>query len=135
MREWLLAVNTFIQLNGQRCGRRVMMVGCGNKHRVDVLADFVIHDPVIGKDLEFIGVLLLILQPLFDLGVAFLVRIDNRHKVFLARVDYPVQVIHAAPAATNLHALQLVPWDSRCEQVWTRQSGGGQGRWQSGRHV
>ena len=48
----LLAIDVLSVLNGQHRRRRMVMVGRGDKHRVDLLVHGVEHPPVIGERLR-----------------------------------------------------------------------------------
>ena len=51
VRQRLFAVNVFSQPNGRHRSRRVMMVGRGDKHGVDLTVHLIQHFPVVGKAL------------------------------------------------------------------------------------
>ena len=124
--ERFLTINSLIQVHGQHRGGSVMVVRCRDEYSVDLFADLVVHDAIIGEHLKFIRILLFPLQPFFDFCVGFFIGVDDRHQVFLARVYDPVQVAaQAAPAATDLHAIQPVAGSGGGQDVGAGKKAGG----------
>jgi hypothetical protein len=61
VRQRFLAVNRPVQIHRQHGSRSMMMIGRSNEHGVNLLADLVVHSPVISKYLSFLRITSLLL--------------------------------------------------------------------------
>src|SRR5260370_41327460 len=86
-----------------------MVVGRGDEHGVNALADLVEHDAVVGEDLEPGRVLAMVFQELFHFRLPFLIRVHDGHEIILALGDQPIEVsTRPATSATDLDAIELL---------------------------
>ena len=114
----LFAVNVFAQLHGDHGRQRMVMVGRGDEHRINLFADLVEHRAVVREDLKLVCIQVFSFQPPPHLRVLVRVRIDDGVKVLLVSVDHLVQMRrHPPAAAADLHAVQFVNGPGRGEDV------------------
>jgi hypothetical protein len=73
---------------------------------IRVLAHAVEHLPVIGEDLDLVGIALLVAQHPFHRGVAFFVHIHDGNQVF---IQCGSEMVHPTSAAPDLDTPHLVP--------------------------
>ncbi len=108
MADRFFAVNIFSGLHGHHGDFGVVMIGRGDKHRVNIFPNLVKHHAVIGEHLEFVRVAVVIFQPVFDAGVLSRIRVNDGVKVLAELVNHCVQVSRSANAAADLDAVELV---------------------------
>ena len=97
----------------------MVVIGRGDEHGVDLLADLVEHLPVVGEGLKLVGLVLLLFvgERLADHGEAFLAGIDDGDEV-LAQHRFDVR--HAASARADDDAAEFVAGIGGVEDVEAR---------------
>src|SRR5437016_9415033 len=101
----------------------MMMVGCGDDDEVDLLADFVVHLPIIREHLRFVRVTIMGFQIALYLGVSFFVRINDGINVVFTLGGQPLQMVHLPSAATDERTVEFV--SSGCpKNIGTRKETG-----------
>ena len=106
----------------------MMMIRCADEHRVNVLAHFIKHLPVVRKKSRLRRIRFLFLQPVLHLGLLLFIRVHNRVKVLVILANHGVQMVHASGAAADLHTIQFVPNCKRARLAVTRKKTGGGNR-------
>jgi hypothetical protein len=103
-----------------------MVIGGGDKYRVDLIGNLIEHHTVIREYLQPGTINFLLRQPLLDFRLSLFVRVDNRDQVVFAFVNNPIDMGRQAAATTSNHgAVQLAIWSFRGKQVrhWEQADG------------
>ena len=98
--DGLFAIDVYAPLHCHHGRQGVVVIGRGDEHRVNLLAQLVEHFPVVGERLNFAGVAAFVGQRLLDGGNALVVHVHDSNQVFIER---GFQVLHRPPAAADLH--------------------------------
>jgi hypothetical protein len=128
MTDRFLAINILAELHGDHGRQGMLMIGRGNEHGVDFLADLVKHSAVIGEGLDFRGIDSFALHPFFHREMTVLIDVHHGDNIL---VESGGEVRRNAPAAaTDLHAANLFASIGRVENI--KRGGGKHTRGESG---
>jgi hypothetical protein len=83
----------------------MMMIGRGNKYRVNLLPNLVVHFSVISKNLSFLRIPPLLLQVRLHFCMLGFIGIDNCHNVVTGLLNDPLQVRHSTTTTSDLDAV------------------------------